>query len=181
MKTVETFLSVPGYEGLYEVSNLGNVKSLRTGKLMKLSKNNDGYLATSLTKNGKSRGFFAHKLVALAFLPNPENYNEVNHKDEDKSNNCVENLEWCSHKYNLNYGSYRDKMSKTQTGKKRPRKNKIEVQEYDPMKSLREELAKEREKDNTKVPFWKRERKSTNIYEEWSDWLEKAEMEINLM
>ena len=85
--TSETFLSVPGYEGLYEVSDKGNVKSLRSGKLLKQSNNKDGYKMVSLTKNGKSKGFSVHRLVALTFIPNPENLPEVNHKDETHDNN----------------------------------------------------------------------------------------------
>lgn len=111
--TSETFLSVPGYEGLYEISNLGNVKSLRSGKLLKQASNKDGYKMVSLTVKGKSRGFSVHRLVALAFIPNPENLPEINHMDENPSNNCADNLEWCTRKYNLNYGGYRERMSKT--------------------------------------------------------------------
>ena len=114
MKTSEVFLSVAGYDGLYEVSNLGNVKSLRSGKLLKQASNKDGYKMVSLTKNGKSRGFSVHRLVALTFIPNSQGLPEVNHKDENPSNNCADNLEWCTRKYNLNYGGYRERMSKTQ-------------------------------------------------------------------
>ena len=113
MKTSEVFLSVPGYEGLYEVSNLGNVKSLRSGKLLKQA-NNKGYKYVSLTKEGKSTCFGVHRIVAITFIPNPENLPEVNHKDENPSNNCADNLEWCTRKYNLNYGGYRERMSKIQ-------------------------------------------------------------------
>lgn len=113
MKTNEVFLSVPGYEGLYEISNLGNVKSLRSGKLMKQSNNRDGYKYVSLTKEGKSTCFGVHRLAALTFIPNPLNLPEVNHKDESHDNNCVDNLEWCSKKYNRNYGTYNERMSKT--------------------------------------------------------------------
>lgn len=109
----ETFLSVPGYEGLYEVSNLGNIKSLRSGKLLKQASDKVGYKLVCLTKDGKSRGYGVHRLVALAFLPNPENLPEVNHKDETHDNNCVENLEWISKKGNRNYGTYRERMSKS--------------------------------------------------------------------
>lgn len=112
MKTNEVFLSVPGYVGLYEVSNLGNVMSLRSGKLLKQSKNRDGYRIVSLTKDGKSKGFGVHRLVAMTFLPNPLGLPEVNHKDETRDNNVLENLEWCSRKYNRNYGGYRERMSK---------------------------------------------------------------------
>ena len=113
MKTSEVFLSVPGYEGYYEVSNLGNIKSLRSGKLLKQASNKDGYKLVCLAKDGKSRTFNVHRLVAMAFLPNPENLPEVNHKDETHDNNCVENLEWCSRTYNRNYGTYRERMSKS--------------------------------------------------------------------
>lgn len=112
MKTVETFLSVPGYEGLYEISNLGNVKSLRTGRIMKKPKNNVGYETVCLTKDKKQNTYLIHRLVALAFIPNPNGLPEINHKDEVKTNNCVENLEWCTREYNLNYGGYSDRMSK---------------------------------------------------------------------
>lgn len=171
MKTVETFLSVPGYEGLYEISNLGNIKSLRSGKLMKKTKNNDGYEAVSLTKNGKSRGYFVHRLVALTFIPNPDNLPEVNHKDECRDNNVVDNLEWCTKKYNRNYGTYRERMSALKTGKPNPRKNKIQVEEYDPLKKIREQLRKEREEreeDQLLKPFWKRKPKKVNEFVEWS-------------
>ena len=113
MKTFETFLSVPGYEGLYEISNLGNVKSLRSGKILKKSKNNVGYEIISLNKNKTRKSHLIHRLVALAFIPNPLGLPEINHKDEDKTNNNVENLEWCTRSYNLNYGGYSERMSKT--------------------------------------------------------------------
>ena len=122
MKTIETFLSVPGYEGYYEISNLGNIKSLRSGKLMKQSSNRDGYKLVSLTLGGKSKCYSVHRLVALTFIPNPLNLPEINHKDENPSNNCVDNLEWCDRKYNLNYGGYRERMSKTQILNNKARK-----------------------------------------------------------
>ena len=115
--TSETFLSVPGYEGLYEVSNLGNVKTLRKGRLLTQCSDKNGYKGVCLTKDGKSRTIQVHRLVAMAFLPNPENLPEVNHKDESHDNNCVENLEWISKKGNRNYGTYRERMSKTQKEK----------------------------------------------------------------
>ena len=166
MKTVETFLSVPGYEGLYEVSNLGNVKSLRSGKLMKKSKNNVGYEMLTLTKDKTQKTYLIHRLVALTFIPNPENLEEINHKDEVKTNNCVENLEWCSRDYNLNYGTYRERMSALKTGKPNPRKNKIQVEEYDPLKKIREQIRKENEE--TPQPFWKRTPKKVDEFVEWS-------------
>lgn len=101
---------IPGYEGLYMVSNLGRVKSLNyrnTGKehLLIPRLNNKGYQMVCLSKNGVARNYTVHKLVALAFIPNPNNLPEVNHKDENKMNCSVDNLEWCDRKYNCNYGT----------------------------------------------------------------------------
>lgn len=109
MKT-EIWKDVSNYEGLYQVSNLGNIKSLnygRTGeeRLLKPVKNNDGYLLVTLCKNGKPKRYLVHRLVASAFLPNPNNLKEINHKDENSLNNRIENLEWCDRKYNCNYGT----------------------------------------------------------------------------
>lgn len=94
----------------YQVSNLGNVRSLNynnTGKIkiMNPHKRKDGYYEIGLSRNAKSRKFLIHRLVATMFLPNPENLLEVNHKDEDKTNNVVDNLEWCDRIYNVNYGT----------------------------------------------------------------------------
>ena len=104
-KDIEEF---EGYEGLYKVSNRGNVKSLNyrhTGKerILKTRKTSDGYLLVNLYKDGKMKTYYVHQLVATAFCENPEGYTEVNHKDENKENNCIDNLEWCSRSYNLSY------------------------------------------------------------------------------
>ena len=112
---MEVYKQIIGYEGLYEVSNLGNVKSLsndktRKEKLLSSGIDKDGYLQVGLYKNGKQKRYFIHRLVAQAFLPNPFNLPEVNHKDEDKSNNNVDNLEWCDRKYNVNYGTRTEKV-----------------------------------------------------------------------
>lgn len=108
----EIWKDIDGYEGLYQVSNLGRVKSLnynhtRKEKILKfgkISKNRD-YLQVNLCKNGKVKRHLVHILVAQAFIPNPKNLPQVNHKDEDKTNNCVDNLEWISRKENCNYGT----------------------------------------------------------------------------
>ena len=94
----------------YIVSNMGNVKSLnyrRTGreKILKLKIDKNGYQIVGLWKNGIKKIYSVHRLVAQAFIPNPNNLPQVNHKDENKQNNCVENLEWCDAKYNNNYGT----------------------------------------------------------------------------
>ena len=108
------------YEGLYEVSNLGRVKSLGNGnsnnskeRILKPGKVRGGYLQIGLSKNREIKHFFIHRLVAEAFLPNPDNLPFINHKDEDKTNNSVENLEWCTREYNNNYGTRTERASKT--------------------------------------------------------------------
>ena len=102
---MEEWKPIKDYEGLYEVSNLGRVKSLnykRTGKekILKNIECRNGYLAVSLTKLGKQKVFYIHKLVAEAFIPNPDNLPQVNHIDGNKKNNKVSNLEWCDNAYN---------------------------------------------------------------------------------
>lgn len=109
----ETWKPVKGYEDRYSVSNTGKVKSLKTSKLMCQRKGYDGYMRVGLSINGKQKYKFVHRLVAEAFIRNPHCYKEVNHKDEDKANNCISNLEWCTHKYNSNYGSRLDRMANT--------------------------------------------------------------------
>ena len=99
----EIWKDIKGYEGLYQISNFGNIKSLRTNKLVKAFKNTKGYCQVSLWNNNVKKMFVVHRLVAQEFIPNPNNLLQVNHKDEDKKNNNVDNLEWCSVKYNCNY------------------------------------------------------------------------------
>ena len=111
---MEEWKEVPGYEGLYEVSNTGNVKSLIKNKIIKGFINRCGYRLVGLSKNGILKRFQVHRLVAQVFIPNPYNLPMVNHKDEDKSNNRVDNLEWCDAKYNIHYGTRSDKVKKTQ-------------------------------------------------------------------
>ena len=130
---MEEWKAIAGYEGLYEVSNLGRIKSLsridsrgykRNEKILKLNKDSGGYLKVSLYKNGKPKQYNVHRLVAIAFIPNPDNLPEVNHKDENRINNYVDNLEWCNRKYNCNYGARNSKISEYQ--KLRHKMNKIE-------------------------------------------------------
>lgn len=101
----ETWKMIPGYEGLYMVSNKGRVKNFRTGRILRQHKTNCGYFGVTLSKNGKVKLFSVHRLVAMAFIPNPYNLPEVNHINEDKTDNRVENLEWCTPEYNRNYGT----------------------------------------------------------------------------
>lgn len=100
----EVWKDCKGYEGIYQVSNYGRVWSVRSQKYLYGSKDKDGYLRVNLTaKNGKIKLERIHRLVAIAFLENPFNYPQVNHKDENKSNNRVDNLEWCNAEYNNTY------------------------------------------------------------------------------
>lgn len=112
----EIWRDVVGYDGRYKVSSKGRVKSIeRTversdgffnvvpSKMLALIKDNMGYYTVRLTKNGICKSNFVHKLVAEAFIDNPMGYKYVNHIDENKTNNKVDNLEWCSHEYNIGY------------------------------------------------------------------------------
>ena len=113
----EEWRDIVDYEGLYQVSNLGRVRSLITNKILKQQKDKNGYLFVGIRKNGKRKFKKIHRLVAEAFLDNPNNLPEVNHKDENKTNNVVSNLEYCDHKYNTNYGTrnIRSKISQSKT------------------------------------------------------------------
>ena len=104
---MEEWRAVPGYEGLYEVSNKGNVRNVRRNTLLRLPKNKYGYIQVGLYKNGIRTEFKVHRLVAQAFIPNPDGLPQVNHKNEVKTDNNVDNLEWCTAKYNNNYGTAR--------------------------------------------------------------------------
>ena len=113
----EEWRDIKDYEGIYQISNRGNVKSLnyrRTGKerILKGSKDSNGYLQVHLCKDGKMKAYCVHRLVASAFLENPMGYTDVNHKDENKENNCIENLEWCSRLYNNTYNGRAKRIGK---------------------------------------------------------------------
>ena len=112
----EQWKPVEGFED-YAVSNFGRVKSLKYGKekIMKPKKDRGGYLYIGLRKDGKHKFFKVHRLVAEAFIPNPNNLSQVNHKDENKTNNVVSNIEWCSSKYNNNYGTRNERMAASMT------------------------------------------------------------------
>lgn len=103
----EIWKDISGFEGVYEISSYGRVRSVKSGRILSTSKCGGcrGYLSVCLSKNGKRYGKLVHRLVAEAFVPNPYNLPEVNHIDEDKINNRADNLEFCDHKYNMNYGT----------------------------------------------------------------------------
>lgn len=96
---------IRGYEGLYAITEDGKVWSYRRNKFLSICQNRYGYLYVGLFKDKKIKQKTIHRLVAEAFIPNPDNLPMVNHKDEDKTNNCVDNLEWCDATYNNNYGT----------------------------------------------------------------------------
>ena len=148
----EIWKPIVGYEGLYEVSSYGRVRSLdkydsrncfRKGKVLSPFKDRYGYLSVVLSCNGKCKTINVHRLVAKAFLPNPDNLPQVNHKNEDKSDNRVDNLEWCDSKYNNNYGTRKDRvrnsrikngtytgLSKEEYWKKYYEENREKIREY---------------------------------------------------
>lgn len=111
----EVWRDIPGYEGLYQVSNLGRIKSFKrdtvNGKILKLILKRDGYLRFNAYKNGKCKYLLIHRCVAKAFISNPHSYSEINHKNENKQDNRVSNLEWCSAKYNSNYGTRNERIA----------------------------------------------------------------------
>lgn len=125
---------VIGYEGYYEVDNCGRVYALNrvihvedngrsydkhlVGGIIKQHMHSKGYKIVPLTRDGKTKNIFVHRIVAMAFLANPNKLPCINHKDEDKTNNFVENLEWCTYQYNNAYGSKPKKHSKWMSGRK---------------------------------------------------------------
>lgn len=108
----EIWKDIKGYGGRYQVSNMGRVRSFARGAERILKPDYGyGYYRVSLQKNKEVKRTFVHRLVADAFLENPNNLPIINHKDENRGNNNVENLEWCTQKYNLNYGTRNEKLS----------------------------------------------------------------------
>lgn len=122
----EIWKEIDGFDGRYQISNYGRVKTMwdsnqyqpriNRERFLVPSIHRQGYLRVGLTKDGKTHLYYIHRLVANAFLPNPYGLPQVNHKDEDKANNIVipghpelSNLEWCDSKYNSNYGTKKDR------------------------------------------------------------------------
>ena len=127
---MEHWKEIAGYEGLYEVSDLGRVKSLKYGKekILKPLKHTCGYLQVNLFKDGHGKAIYVHRIVAEAFIQNPNNLETVNHKDEDKTNNAVSNLEWMSKRDNDNYGTRNKRVSEANTNNQKRSK---QVQMFD--------------------------------------------------
>ncbi len=104
MSEVETFVKIEGFEK-YEVSNLGKVRNIKSGRVLKTSLNNNGYLRLFLCKNNKRKHLYLHRIIATAFIDNPDEKPCVNHIDENKLNNDLSNLEWCTARENLIHGT----------------------------------------------------------------------------
>ena len=117
----QVWKDIKNYEGLYEVSNYGNVRSLKYGKIkyLKPADDGNGYYFVNLSKNGIVKNFKIHRLVANAFIPNPNNLPQINHKDEDKTNNKANNLEWCNNRYNTRYSNSKQVMESAKMEEKR--------------------------------------------------------------
>ena len=126
MSEGEVWRDIKGYEGQYQVSNKGDVRSIDrinhigrrySGRTLRPRYHTNGYLQVDLRKDGIRKSKLIHRLVAEVFIPNQNNYLEINHKDENKTNNYVENLEWCTKEYNMNHGTQKERASQTRSKK----------------------------------------------------------------
>lgn len=143
----EEWRDIKGYEGLYQVSNLGRVKRIsklksidkgyvsKRDRMLKPGVRKDGYLFVGLSINNELKTYNIHRLVAMAFIENELKLEEVNHIDENKTNNEVNNLEWCTHEYNVNYGNRNYRAKKSLTNGKLSKKvvqffHGVKVREY---------------------------------------------------
>lgn len=137
---MEIWKDVPDYEGIYQVSNLGNVRSMNyrgTGVVKLLVPTlSVGYPRVMLSKNGNVRGFHVHRLVGMAFIPNPHGYDCINHKDESRTNNRVENLEWCTKAYNNTYGTIQKRHAITRSKPILQILNGVVVKRWDSIKEV---------------------------------------------
>src|SRR3954463_14262904 len=100
---MEVWKDIKDYEGLYQISNLGNVRDVKRGKSRKVTRNCRGYGWVSLTKDKGQKAFSVHRLVAIHFIPNPGNLPQVNHKNLNRMDNAVVNLEWCDQSHNVRH------------------------------------------------------------------------------
>lgn len=110
-------IDIKGYEGKYAITSCGKVWSYKSKRFLKTIKSQKGYERVYLRKDNSVKHPTIHKLVAAAYIPNPNNLPQINHKDENKENNSVNNLEWCTNKYNSNYGTRNARMSRAKMKK----------------------------------------------------------------
>ena len=134
----EVWVSLDEIDGLYEVSNRGFVRNTATKHVLKACKNRGGYLQVVLCNNGFKKTCSVHQLVARAFIPNPNNYVEINHIDENKENNSVENLEWCSRLHNLTHGTARKRAAKSKSIPVIQYLDDVEIARFDSLKQAGE-------------------------------------------
>lgn len=126
---MEIWKPVPDFEGCYEVSSEGRVRSLdklivlnnggeyiKYGRILKQASDKYGYRTVILRDSGRSKMYKVHRLVALTFIENPDGFPQINHRDENKANNKVDNLEWCTLEYNCKYGTRLERLSKSRMG-----------------------------------------------------------------
>lgn len=124
----EVWKDIEWHKGAYKISNLGRVYSVQRKKIKNTFIDKGGYVRVQLYHNYTQKRFLVHRLVAEAFIPNSNNYPQVNHIDENKLNNCVDNLEWCTNKYNCNFGT---KPEKSRKNSSKLQLNKRSVAIYD--------------------------------------------------
>ena len=105
----EEWKDIPGYDGYYEISNTGRIRICNSGKILKQSDHTSGYKSVRLWNGSNYKNHYVHRLVAEAFIPNPDNKPTVNHKDENKKNNSANNLEWMTYLENNEYGNRKKK------------------------------------------------------------------------
>lgn len=161
---MEVWKDIQGFEGIYQVSNLGNVLSLNYrnhgyAKQLTPKCNNSGRLWVELIHGGKRRVALIHRLVGEAFIENPNNYLEINHKDENPKNNRADNLEWCTHEYNIRYFLERHP-ERLRTG------GRAAQSRYGRRKSMQ---VKQYSMDGELVSVWESSREVT-VALGWSDW-----------
>lgn len=114
---MEVWKDIKGFEQ-YQISNLGNVYSKKVERLLTAHPDKKGYLRVTFWKDNKGHTYKVHRLVAQAFIPNPLNLPQVNHRDENKENNSVDNLEWCDNTYNHGFGTRDERAKQTLTNRK---------------------------------------------------------------
>lgn len=125
----ETWKAVKDYEELYEVSTFGNVRNKVTGKIKNPSDNGHGYKSVSFWRNNKGKLFYLHRLVATAFIDNPDNKPEVHHIDSDRSNNKLDNLQWVTSKENNNFPEHIKAMQSNENWAKQRQKSMAKARE----------------------------------------------------